>query len=115
MSGRSGRGVGAGAAASRRRRGRAALLAALLLPAGGARAAPVKLGFINSITGPEAPIGESLTNGVKLAEEDLRAAGIDVQIVTEDDTGKPAIGLSALEKLATRDEVAGWWAPTPRR
>ncbi len=72
-----------------------------------ARAATVKLGVINSMTGPEAPIGENLTNGIKLALEDLKKKGVDVQVVWEDDTGKPQIGLSALEKLATRDNVAG--------
>ncbi len=77
---------------------------ALVLPA---RAATVKLGVINSMTGPESPIGENLTNGIKLAVEDLKKQGIDVQLVWEDDTGKPQIGLSALEKLATRDNVAG--------
>ena len=77
---------------------------ALALPAG---AATVKLGVINSMTGPQAPIGESLTNGIKLAQEDLKKQGIDVQLVWEDDTGKPQVGLSALEKLATRDNVAG--------
>jgi branched-chain amino acid transport system substrate-binding protein len=85
---------------------RAAALAAVLLPAV-ALAAPVKLGVINSMTGPQAPIGENLTNGIKLAEEDLKAKGYDVQLVWEDDTGKPQVGLSAMEKLATRDEVAG--------
>jgi branched-chain amino acid transport system substrate-binding protein len=77
---------------------------ALAVPA---RAATVKLGVINSMTGPEAPIGENLTNGIKLAQEDLKKKGIDAQLVWEDDTGKPQIGLSALEKLATRDNVAG--------
>jgi branched-chain amino acid transport system substrate-binding protein len=72
-----------------------------------ASAAPVKVGVINSMTGPQAPIGENLTNGIKLAEEDLKAKGIDLQIVWEDDTGKPQVGLSAMEKLATRDEVIG--------
>ncbi len=72
-----------------------------------ARSAPVRIGVINSMTGPEAPIGENLTNGIKLALEDLKTKGIDVQVVWEDDTGKPQIGLSALEKLATRENVAG--------
>ena len=72
-----------------------------------ALAAPVKLGVINSMTGPEAPIGENLTNGIKLALEDLKKKGVEAQVVWEDDTGKPQIGLSALEKLATRDNVAG--------
>jgi branched-chain amino acid transport system substrate-binding protein len=84
----------------------AVVAAALALP-GFARAAPVKIGIINSMTGPQAPIGENLTNGMKLAEEDLKAKGIDLQLVWEDDTGKPQVGLSAVEKLATRDGVAG--------
>jgi branched-chain amino acid transport system substrate-binding protein len=82
----------------------AVLSVALAIPA---HAATVKLGVINSMTGPQAPIGESLTNGIKLAQEDLKKKGIDVQLVWEDDTGKPQVGLSALEKLATRDNVAG--------
>lgn len=74
-------------------------------------AAPVKIGVINSMTGPEAPIGENLTNGIKLAQEDLAKNGIQVEVVWEDDTGKPQIALSAIEKLATRDNVAGVVGP----
>lgn len=83
-----------------------ALLVASTLP-GLARADGVKIGVINSMTGPEAPIGENITNGIKLAVEDLAARGIAVQVIWEDDTGKPQVGLSALDKLATRDNVAG--------
>ncbi len=86
------------------RLGLALLSLALALPA---RAATVKLGVINSMTGPQAPIGENITNGIRLAEEDLRARGMPVQLVWEDDTGKPQVGLSAMDKLVTRDEVAG--------
>jgi branched-chain amino acid transport system substrate-binding protein len=70
-------------------------------------AAPVKLGVINSMTGPESPIGEDIANGIKLALEDLKAKGVEVEVVWEDDTGKPQVGISAMEKLATRDNVAG--------
>jgi branched-chain amino acid transport system substrate-binding protein len=89
-----------------------AWIAALLLvvPAV-ALAGTVKLGFINSITGKEAPIGENLTNGVTLAIEDLKKMGIDVDLVTEDDTGKPEKSLAAFEKLATRDNVTGIVGP----
>ncbi len=86
------------------RLGAAIVALALALPA---HAATVKLGVINSMTGPQAPIGESITNGIKLAQEDLKAKGVEAQLVWEDDTGKPQVGLSALEKLATRDNVAG--------
>jgi branched-chain amino acid transport system substrate-binding protein len=73
-------------------------------------AAPVKIGFINSITGPEAPIGENLTYGVNMAVEDLKKKGIDVQLLKEDDTGKPQISMSAMEKLA-QEGVAGVVGP----
>src|SRR5262245_44333974 len=69
-------------------------------------AAQVKIGFINSITGSEAPIGENLTNGVKLAVEDLAKKGIKVQLVQQDDNGKPQVAMTAMEQLATGDEVA---------
>ncbi len=74
-------------------------------------AGTIKLGFINSITGPEAPIGENLTNGVTLAIEDLNKMGIKVDLIKEDDTGKPDKSLAAFEKLATRDNVTGIVGP----
>ena len=83
------------------------LLAAAILIATSAAAAPVKIGIVNSKTGPEAPIGEDLSNGIKLAIEDLKKKNIEVQAIWEDDTGKPQVGISAMEKLATRDNVAG--------
>jgi branched-chain amino acid transport system substrate-binding protein len=70
-----------------------------------------KIGVINSTSGPEAPIGENITNGIKLAEEDLKKKGINLQLVWEDDTGKPQISMSAMEKLATRDNVSGVVGP----
>ena len=70
-----------------------------------------KIGVINSMSGPEAPIGENITNGIKLAEEDLKKKGINLQLVWEDDTGKPQISMSAMEKLATRDNVVGVVGP----
>lgn len=75
----------------------------------------VKIGFVNSITGAEAPIGENLSNGVTLAIEDLRKAGIDVDLIKEDDTGKPEKAMAAFEKLATRDRVAGVVGPYTSR
>src|ERR1700690_2891477 len=86
------------------------LLVSFLVPVA-AFAETVKLGFINSITGPEAPIGENLTNGVILAVEDLKKKGIDVELVKEDDTAKPDKSMAAFEKLATRDKVLGVVGP----
>ncbi|HEY6106305.1 MAG TPA: hypothetical protein VIV59_10010, partial [Anaeromyxobacteraceae bacterium] len=53
---------------------------AVALPGVSRAAGPVKVGFINSITGPQAPIGETMTNGLELALEDLKAKGINVQV-----------------------------------
>lgn len=91
----------------------AALIAILCLTVPGlaSAAGKVKLGFVNTITGAEAPIGENLTNGVALALEDLKKKGIEVDLVKEDDTGKPEKAMSAFEKLATRDGVAGVVGP----
>jgi branched-chain amino acid transport system substrate-binding protein len=72
---------------------------------------PVKIGIINCITGTQAPIGEYISNGYKLALEDLKKQGIPVQLVIEDDTGKPQVSMSAMEKLVTRDRVAGVVGP----
>jgi branched-chain amino acid transport system substrate-binding protein len=83
----------------------------LFFPTFAQAAAKVKIGFINSITGPEAPIGENLSNGVTLAIEDLKKEGIDVDLVKEDDTGKPDKSMAAFEKLATRDNVTGIVGP----
>jgi branched-chain amino acid transport system substrate-binding protein len=82
-----------------------AAAAALALP-GAADAAPIKVGFINSITGPQAPIGETMTNGLELAIEDLKKKGLDIQVIRQDDTGKPDKAISAIEQLATGDEVS---------
>lgn len=87
-----------------------ALIAGLALP-GVSQAAKVKIGFINSITGPEAPIGENLSNGVTLALEDLKKRGIEVDMVKEDDAGKPEKSMAAFEKMATRDKVSGIVGP----
>lgn len=92
------------------RRGIVFALAFCMALPGLSQAATVKIGFINSITGPEAPIGENLSNGVTLAIEDLKKKGINVQLLKEDDTGKPQISMSAMEKLAGQG-VAGVVGP----
>jgi branched-chain amino acid transport system substrate-binding protein len=71
----------------------------------------IKIGFINSLTGPEAPIGEHLTNGVTLALEDLKAKGIEIEVVKQDDVGKPQVAMSAMEQLVTGDQVVGIVGP----
>jgi branched-chain amino acid transport system substrate-binding protein len=87
------------------------LLSALALAFPAGAGAQVKIGFINTITGAEAPIGENLTNGVDLALEDLKKKGIQVQVIKQDDTGKAQVAMGAMEQLATGDEVAAVVGP----
>ena len=71
----------------------------------------IKIGFINSITGPEAPIGENLTNGALLAVEDLAAQGVAIDLIKQDDVGKPQVAMSAMEQLVTGDQVTAILGP----
>lgn len=87
----------------------AAFMLFLALPAQGA--GPVRIGFINSITGKEAQIGENLTNGAAMAVDDLKAKRVQVIMVQEDDGGDPKTALAAYEKLVTRDGVIGVVGP----
>jgi branched-chain amino acid transport system substrate-binding protein len=73
--------------------------------------APLKIGVINCSTGNQAPIGEYISNGYKLAVEDLAKKGIKIDLVVEDDTGKPQVSMSAMEKLVTRDHVVAVVGP----
>lgn len=86
---------------------RRTLLVLSLLGLGLSAQTPLRIGVVNSTTGPQAPIGETINNGYTLALEDLAKKGIKVELVKEDDTGKPQIALSGFEKLATRDNVLG--------
>lgn len=83
----------------------------LCLPLSANAAKPVKIGFINSITGKEAQIGENLTNGAAMAVEDMTAKGFSITLIKEDDGGDPKNALAAYEKLVTRDGVIGVVGP----
>ncbi len=87
------------------------VLAALSLALPGPGRAQTKVGFINTMTGAEAPIGENLTNGVDMALEDLGKKGVKITLVKQDDTGKPDKAMGAMEQLATGDEVAALVGP----
>lgn len=87
------------------------VLAALSLALPGLGRAQTKVGFINTMTGAEAPIGENLTNGVDMALEDLGKKGVKITLVKQDDTGKPDKAMGAMEQLATGDEVAALVGP----
>src|SRR5256885_14346798 len=66
----------------------AALLGAL--PAGGALAQTVKVGFVTSFTGQNASVGEMMDQTVKLwvkHHDKVLPPGVKVEIIRRDDTG----------------------------
>jgi branched-chain amino acid transport system substrate-binding protein len=85
-----------------------ALLAAVHGPAALA-AEPVKVGVVLPLTGAQAKFGEIEKRSFEMAAEEINAKGgvkgSRIDLVFEDDTGKPDVGRSAVEKLVSRDKV----------
>jgi branched-chain amino acid transport system substrate-binding protein len=79
----------------------------------GAASAQVKIGFLAPLTGPQAEAGIALRQGALLAMEEINARGgvtvggkkQTLQILVEDTTSKPDVGVALGEKLITSDKV----------
>jgi branched-chain amino acid transport system substrate-binding protein len=86
-----------------------AAVLALMLAGAAAAAPPVKVGVVLPLTGSEAAFGEIERNSFQLAVDEINAKGgvkgSKIELVFEDDTGKPEVGRSAVEKLISRDKV----------
>ena len=82
--------------------------AAMLLAASPALAAnSVKIGFINTFSGPNAVLGNDMRDAFELALDHLgrKMAGLPVEVIYEDDAQKPDIGKQKTEKLIQSDHV----------
>ncbi len=90
-----------------------ALAAPVLAMGPGTGTAPaaeaVKVGIVLPLTGSEAAFGEIERNSFRMAVEEINAKGgvkgRPIEAIFEDDTGKPEVGRSAVEKLISRDKV----------
>jgi len=85
--------------------------AALLLGACGKKAddSVLRIGEYGALTGDIATFGQTTHEGVALAVKEINAAGgvngKQVQLITEDDQGKPEQAALVAEKLITRDQA----------
>ena len=83
--------------------------AALALAAGPAMAQQkaVKIGFISTFSGPTAVIGNDMRNSFELGLDHLgrKIGGLPVEVIYEDDTQKPDVGLQKTWKLIESDHV----------
>src|ERR1700752_5019015 len=87
----------------------AAMLAIAVLASASAVAQTVKLGVVDSYSGPMAGVGEQLDRGIRLYmkehEKDL-PPGAKLEIIRRDDTGpNPAVAKRLAQELITRDHV----------
>jgi branched-chain amino acid transport system substrate-binding protein len=78
-------------------------------PSPNSDAGEIKIGHYASMTGSEATFGQSTDNGIKLAVEEINAAGgingKKVKLITYDDKGDTKEAGSAVTRLITSDEV----------
>jgi branched-chain amino acid transport system substrate-binding protein len=67
----------------------------------------IKIGFINTFSGPSAAIGNDARNGFELALDHIgrKMDGKPVEVIYEDDQQKPDVGKQKTEKLIQSDRV----------
>ena len=67
----------------------------------------VKVGFISTFSGPTAVIGNDMRNAFELGLDHLgrKLGGLPVEVIYEDDTQKPDIGVQKTQKLIESDHV----------
>jgi branched-chain amino acid transport system substrate-binding protein len=74
------------------------------LGVGAAHADKVKIGFISSLSNPSLAAGPELLDGFRLGMEDADA-GQRMELVVNDDQGKPDIGVQLARKMLDEDKV----------
>ena len=72
-----------------------------------AQAGEIKIGYVNTFTGPSAMLGKHYRDAFELAVAELggKMAGLDVKIEYGDDQLKPDIAKQVVERLIQRDDV----------
>ena len=72
-----------------------------------AQAKKIKIGFVTTLSGPNAAYGVDMRNSFELALDHLgrKMGGIPVEVVYEDDEQKPEVGKQKTDKLLQRDRV----------
>ena len=74
---------------------------------------PIKAGVLLALTGPHAMIGKTTLEGVLVGFErrDNKVAGRKIEIIVEDDEGKPEVALTKTKKLVEKDNVQVMFGP----
>jgi branched-chain amino acid transport system substrate-binding protein len=87
----------------------AAILSLVVGASTGFAAETVKVGVLLPLTGSQAKFGEIEKRSFEMAAEEINAKGgvngKKIELLFEDDTGKPDVGRSGVEKLISREKV----------
>lgn len=83
----------------------ALLIAALTL--GGAASAQLKVGFMATLSGPAAALGQDMYDGFMLGLEHSggKFGGVEVEVIREDDQLKPDLAVQTVNRFIERDQV----------
>ena len=83
------------------------LLAVLVVTSPAIAQKKVKIGFITTLSGPEAGIGEHMKDSVELALDHLgrKMGGLDVELIYGDDQAKADVGKQRADEMLTKHRV----------
>ena len=92
-------------------KGKLALVAAALIAAGTSAAhsqAPIKIGYINSFSGPIALLGQDMYDAfmLKVEQNGGKLGGVPIEVIKQDDQLKPEVATQIAEKLIDKDKVS---------
>ncbi|WP_077210963.1 ABC transporter substrate-binding protein [Bacillus dakarensis] len=80
---------------------------------GGSGVVSADIGVISYNSGPGAAYGEAITNGLKLAQEEINAKGeVNINLKIEDSAGEQDQALTAAQKLINSENVTAIIGPT---
>src|SRR5471032_3004004 len=84
------------------------LMAFICLPLNAAEVAPLKIGFIGTLSGPGGALGQDQYDAFMLALEQKggKFGGIPIQVIREDDQLKPDVAVQEAQELIERDKVS---------
>ena len=81
----------------------------IMMPMAASAADTIKVGIVLPVTGPQAKFGEIEKQSFDMALEEINGGGgvkgKKLEFLIEDDTGRPEVGRSVVEKLITKDKV----------
>src|SRR5438874_9298393 len=68
---------------------------------------PIKIGFITDLTGVAAQAAKDMVNGLTMYLDEIgyQMSGRKVELIVEDDQGRPDVALSKLRKVVEHDQV----------